>query len=1193
MKIFKTFSLLYRWFMIIPRIMRISHIHTRLESILDRSFALSHNTLEVIGPSSSFSLAHLLAQSYSKNINGLPHLVVVSSLEEADSFKKKLDTFHSPFEATILQHYDVSPYSTLVPNDSVSKERISFFHKAQNAKPGQIFITPIRSLLQKSVPFHFLKKFSFTISEGDELPQNIAKKLSDLGYQSSPLAEDKGLFAIRGGIIDIYSPAHDHPVRIELFGDLVESIRFFSPDTQRTLTNVAKVNIIPAHEVLFQDETLERAIALYKLSLKDRPIVFDETEDIVRQLTRKTYFPGIDFMLPFFFEKLETPLDHFSTPLNIWMLDPLELSRQSDLLFSEIKQDFDSATSLAIRPDYKLLFTHFEGLEFPDESRKIRFSRITIDDDIERSAEILEYKTFPVSEFSDLMTQSQSSQDDRLQKASTKLSSWKRDGYRFFIFARNHQQSERVKLLFDKMGLDTFITKDDQFILDEWLLQQDQNLNLFHILPFYLDESIRLLDEKIIYLRDEDFFGKKSRLKSTQSQKDFQRQAEKLNFGELNPGDFVVHIKHGVGQYEGLKIMPVNGVEAEFLQISYKEKDKLYLPVYRVGQIQKYASGATAQVSLDRLGGTSWEKAKVKVKNHLKDIAAELLQLYAQRAQQNRPPFSQPDGDFMSFEAGFPYDETDDQLRAISDVIHDMTGIKPMDRLICGDVGFGKTEVAMRAAFKAIQDRKQVAVLAPTTVLSFQHVETFKKRFSGWPVEIRELNRFLTAAQVKKTLQELKDGKIDIIIGTHRLLSKDVMYKNLGLLIIDEEQRFGVTHKERLKKMKTSIDTMTLSATPIPRTLNMSLVGIRDLSFITTPPVDRLPTRTFTCKFEPETIRKAILAEIQRGGQVYFIHNRVQSIYSLLDELKSLVPEARIKAAHGQMDEKQLEETMVAFFNHEIDVLLSTTIVESGMDVSRANTIFIDQAHQLGLSQLYQLRGRVGRSKQRAYCYLLIPKGKSIDKDAQERLRVIQENTALGSGLRIAQHDLEMRGSGNILGEEQSGHVNLVGYDLYMDLLNEALSEAKGEDNTNIELDPEINLKIPALIPDSYIPDIRLRLSYYKALSNIHSQEDLSDIEDELRDQFGPLPDQVLNLMGIMLLRYICKKIGIKDLSTGLKTLSLTFTEKTTLKPETVIGLAMRENKKYTITPDNRLIIRMNNQNLPNIFDELEYLQKL
>ncbi|MCB0412082.1 MAG: DEAD/DEAH box helicase, partial [Bdellovibrionales bacterium] len=463
-----------------------------------------------------------------------------------------------------------------------------------------------------------------------------------------------------------------------------------------------------------------------------------------------------------------------------------------------------------------------------------------------------------------------------------------------------------------------------------------------------------------------------------------------------------------------------------------------YLPVYRIGQIQKF-SGPANTAMVDKLGGQGWEKTKTKVRSHLRDVANDLLKLYAQRAQLERPPFSPVDQDFLSFEAAFPYDETKDQLKAIESIIEDLTHRRPMDRLICGDVGFGKTEIAMRAAFKAVQDGKQVGVIAPTTVLTFQHLETFRRRFRGWPLQIKGLNRFISKSDQTTTLAELKTGAVDILIGTHRMLSKDVEFKDLGLLIIDEEQKFGVRHKERLRKIKNSVDTLALSATPIPRTLNMSLMGIRDLSIINTPPVDRLPTRTFVCRFDAETIRKAVESEIARGGQVFFIHNRVQSIYALADELRSILPNVRMRIAHGQLPEDELEKAMVAFFNHEVDLLLCTTIIESGMDIPRANTMFIDQAHQLGLSQLYQLRGRVGRSKERAYCYLLIPKNKTLDKDAQERLKVIQENTALGSGFKIANYDLEIRGAGDLLGEDQSGYINAVGYELYLELLQEEI----------------------------------------------------------------------------------------------------------------------------------------------------------
>jgi len=1179
--------------------MKVSHIHLHLESIFDRLFALSttlsSSKIELIGTSSPLALSFFLAQSYSKKINNLPHLIITSSLEDAELLRLHFQSLHCPKETHLLPFHDVSPYSTLIPNDFVAKKRVGWIHAAAQSQPGDIFIAPIQALQQKTIPYSVLHQSCFKVTEGSEISSRFTKDLERMGYQASPYVEDPGQYALRGGIIDIFSPAHDHPIRFELFGDLVESIRLFSAETQRTIKALTSADIIPAHEVIYNNISIESVLNNFNSSIRDRAINKEEAQEIAHGLTRYHFFPGIDFMLPFFYENCPSPVEHFSSPLNIWFLDSIEINRISDLFKDEMKQGFEQSPTLTLRPPWNQLYGSLEQIPFPPESRPIYWNRIAIAD-LENphqvAVETIDYQASAPTELSTLLSGHPIGSDPWIELVRARLKKWRSDDYTVFIFGRNHQQSERLKQYLEKIPFNIQITGDDEFLLDDWSLLQKRDPELLHILPQYLGESLRWVDEKIIMLRDDDLFGSKSRLKKSQSQKEVQKQFERLSFGDLNPGDFVVHTKHGVGRYEGLKVMPVNGISAEFIQLAYKDTDKLYLPVYRIGQLQKYSSGLSS-VSLDKLGGTSWEKAKVKVKAHLKDIANELLQLYATRSQLHREAFSAPDKDYESFEAAFPYDETNDQIRAINDVISDLTSTKPMDRLICGDVGFGKTEIAMRAAFKVAEDRKQVAILAPTTVLTFQHFETFKKRFQGWPIEIRALNRFVSSQDVKKTLQETKDGKVDILIGTHRLLSKDVVFKNLGLLVVDEEQKFGVSHKEKIRRLRTSVDTLTLSATPIPRTLNMSLVGIRDLSFINTPPVDRLPTRTYTCKFEAETIKKAVLAEIARGGQVYFIHNRVQSIYGVADELRAILPDVRIRVGHGQMEEEELEQTMVAFFNHEVDVLVCTTIVESGVDVPRANTIFVDNAHQLGLSQLYQLRGRVGRSKQRAYCYLLIPKGKNIDKVAQERLRVIQENTALGSGLIVAQHDLELRGTGNILGVEQSGVADLVGYELYMDLLNETLAEAKGEAPADFELDPEINLRIPALIPDSYIADIRLRLSYYKSLSNIKSQEDLIELEDDLKDQFGVIPEPVHNLMGVMLLRLKCKHLGIRDLTAGLKNISLLFSERTPLKPEVVIQLAMRENKKYALSPDSKLTIRMNQISITRIFEELEQLEKL
>ncbi|MFP5518385.1 MAG: transcription-repair coupling factor [Bdellovibrionia bacterium] len=1171
--------------------MIIEPLHLRLDSLLDNALLSKGKELQIHGTSSPLLIALLLAYGNNKNIKSLPHVIICSGLPEAQRLKQLIYFFDPQRKVFLLESFDVGPYSGLYPKETLAAHRAGFLQHALEAGPLDIFICPVEGLLQKTIPYSLFKKHSRVFHVGDELPSDLNNFLFELGYRASPLVEDIGHYSIRGGIVDIYSPYYEQPLRIELFGDQIESIRFFSTADQRSQHEVKKFYLTPAKEYLFHDEYHEKFLARFKSSLSSRKIASPEADELIRALVLKQDFPGIDFVFHQCFTETSSVLDYFSSESVFWYLDPLEILRTADEFISSQKSEFQAAKEQIICPDLESIYQRYDELRFPKESLHLSFSNLVYLDEENASNKTLEYKTFSPTELQSTLQQHPFGEALWLKLVHDKISDLRNNEYRVFIFAKNRTSAERLKLLLDKSGLRVSLEDGQSLLWDEWESTQARDSSLVHIIVRGLSESLRLPEERLLFLRDDDFFGKKARHSSSAAE-DFQKNAKRLSFGDLKVGDYVVHVKHGIGTYEGLRLMSIGGVESEYIQVAYKDKDKLYLPVYRVGQLQKYA-GATASIILDKLGGSGWEKTTAKVKKHLKDIASELIQLYAKRAEIKRTPLTWDESDVIKFENNFPFEETEDQLRALRDITRDFQREQPMDRLVCGDVGFGKTEVAMRAAFLAIEAGKQVAVLAPTTVLTFQHFETFKKRFAGWPIGIRVLNRFVSTADVKKCLQELKDGKVDLVIGTHKLLASNIEYKNLGLLVIDEEQKFGVTHKEKIKKLKVNVDTLTLSATPIPRTLNMSLVGIRDLSIINTAPVDRLPTRTFITKFDAETIRKACESEISRGGQVYFIHNRVHSIYGVADEIRTILPKARIRVAHGQMEEHELEKAMLEFFHHEIDILVCTAIVESGMDVSRANTMFIDDAHMFGLSQLYQLRGRVGRSKTRAYCYLLMPKTRKLDPTQQERLKIIQENTALGSGLKIAQYDLELRGSGNILGEDQSGHVNAVGYEMYMDLLAEALADAKGETVDDRELDPEINLRVPAMIPDSYIKDIRIRLGYYKALADIKDSQDLDQIESELRDQFGEIPEPTLNLMGLMLIRKQCKDLGVRDVSAGVKTISLIFTEKTRLKPETIIKLAMRENKKYSITPDNRLNVRMNTITWQSTYEELDYLCKL
>ncbi|MFN8792022.1 MAG: transcription-repair coupling factor [Bdellovibrionales bacterium] len=1159
----------------------------RLEEMLERALRLQPQDIHISGCSSALPLAFLLSQSESPIIGSLPHVVIVSDQKKAEEFKALIEFFDPLRSCLILKEFDVSPYSGLAPQPRVIPARLRFLYAALHAQSrSPVFVSTLPALLQNTLPYSVFQKSIQTVSVGDEIPSDFSDLLSSLGYRAAPLVEDVGQYAIRGGIIDVFSPSYDFPLRFELFGDQIESLRFFDPETQQSLQTLSKADIIPAQETLFLDSEYEKLVSRVRADLQRRQMQGPEVDQLLRSLVLKQTFDGHEFLLPFFYESLSAPLEYFNSPYCLWKVDSLEIQRALDSWSAEISQDERSTSSL-IKPPFGKLFTSPDQMAFSGAEKRVTFSSLS---DLESDTTSTNL-TYPASSPLDLtkISLSETFGTETWSSAFQKrIRAYQEKGARVWITHKNISSLQKIKWALQKMELPDVEAQEGDYLWSSWSHANNKEILL---IPRGLDESGFFAEEGLLLLQEEDLIGKRQR-KSSSSVADFQKKAKRLNFGDLKPGDYVVHVKHGIGVYDGLQVMNIGGLESEFIQVSYKDKDRLYLPVYRINQLQKYSSG-TAQVTLDKLGGIGWEKTKTKVRGYLRDLAADLLKLYAQRAQLQRPPFSWNEGDFLKFEKGFPFEETDDQLRAIDDLMKDFRSARPMDRLICGDVGFGKTEVAMRAAFLVASTGKQVAVLAPTTVLTFQHMETFKKRFKDCPFEIRVLNRFVTPAESKKTLQELQDGKVRILIGTHRILSQDIKFKDLGLLIVDEEQKFGVAHKEKLRKLKVSIDTLALSATPIPRTLNMSLTGIRDLSLINSAPVDRLPTRTFICRFEPETIRKAILSEIQRAGQIYFINNRIESIYGLADELRQIVPEARIRVAHGQMPEHDLEKAMLEFFNHEIDILVCTAIVESGMDVPRANTMFIHESHLFGLSQLYQLRGRVGRSKQRAYCYLILPRNRQIDKTAEERLKVIQENTALGSGIKIAQYDLELRGSGNILGEDQSGHINAVGYELYMDLLQEALAQARGESSEDLELDPEINLKIPALIPSDYIPDIRLRLSYYKALSDIESEAELEQIENELKDQFGVPPEPVLNLMGLMLIRHLCKKLKVRDVSSGLRSISLHFTEKTPLKTETLISLASRENKKYSITPDSRLNIRLNNLSWGLVYEELQYLKTL
>ncbi len=1098
-----------------------------------------------------------------------PQLVIVENMVEAQSFLENY-AFWTDKRAYLLPQYDPHVFAGVQISHRQIQGRLEWLFHALNENDNHVFVAPILGLLQKSMPPETFFDRCIEFKKGDNLSRDIFEKLHTIGYLPSPIVEDRGHFSNRGGLVDIFSPQMKNPVRIELFDDEIESLRSFDPATQRTINEIDGFTVCPAREVaLTPKNILSASQSLLQHNSPDLQVM-------ANHLRKNEYCENLEYHLPLFHPEGHTAFDFFQEKPNVWVLEHVnvETARQNELA---LLNGFYDQSRHPLAPTE--LFADFMTLE-KSFKRKISVERLNIIDSAAGMSErVIQLNTKPINK------PKVTKFNEQMAALLKKVNELPERSFKLFSI-KGKPQFDRLKLAFESEGYTSVFHEEDDF--DFEAVKKDSHFDCLHFFPRKLKQSFLLAPEDMAIFSLEHFLG---RAFQKNARKESTKRSQHLSFGELKENDFVIHAIHGVSQFKGLIKMPVAGIETEFISLEFKDKDKLFLPIYRIHQIHKYSS-EKVEPMLDKLGGSRFANIKTKTKKRLRELAHDLIQLYADRNQATRSPYQIDDSDTIDFFNAFPYQETDDQMKAIENVLEDLTSNKPMDRLICGDVGFGKTEVAMRAAFVVANNKKQVAVLAPTTVLTMQHFETFKKRFKDWPLNIQVVNRLQPATQVKKTLEKTAQGEVDILIGTHRLLSKDVRFKNLGLLVIDEEQKFGVKHKERIRKIKVNVDTVSLSATPIPRTLNMSLLKIRDLSLINTAPVDRLEIRTFICRFDKEIIKRAIETEIQRDGQVFFLHNRVQSIYSVAEELREILPGVPIGVGHGQLKEKELESVMVSFFNNEIKVLVASAIVESGVDIPNANTILINQADRFGLSQLYQLRGRVGRSGRRAYCYLLTEPNKKLTDIAKERLKVIQEHTTLGSGMQIAQYDLELRGAGTLLGEEQSGVIDSVGYEFYMQLLEEAIEEAKGGQR-NETVEPDINLKIKAFIPSTYIANIRLRLSYYRALTQIESENDIDDLEEELKDQFGKPPEEVVNLLGLMLIRHLCMTLGIKDISSGRENLVLSFTDHTPLPVEKVIKLTAQNNKKFSIAPDNRLKIRMKEITWPRVYDEVSQLLKL
>jgi transcription-repair coupling factor (superfamily II helicase) len=1068
---------------------------------------------------------------------------------------------------------DVLPYDELSPSHTLVQERLAALYHLRRGTPTlRAVVLSAKSLAHKVVPAQRFESLCLEISKDKPCDRDaLARQLVGMGYQSAPMVEDPGSFSVRGGLLDVWSPTSEKPVRVELFGDTVEVLKSFDPETQRTIEEIRSIALCPAAELLFTAEGKQsaRTAALQAADEVNRPT--SKTRELLDAVAQGIPSVGVDALLPRLYPEGLDPLQAYlpSGKGVFFVDDPIAVDRALHELQGDLESSYTAARE---RGDIALpISEHFlsaeKALSLGDARRRIDNQNLVLeglggteptvvfglDSTVRIREEILGHH----------------GEDGALSPLVDHLRAWRDEGTRAAIVCGTAGQAEKLKrLLLDrntmvKVHTEPFPTLQPESLRDPSIWA---HLYVGEISSGFVDPA-----GQVAIVSDEDIFGARQRRPARHRRTE---QPFVEGFRELKEGDLIVHVDFGIGRYLGLVKKQLAGVLGDFLLLEYAGGDKVYLPVYRMRQVQRFMGSNPDSVRLDKLGGTSWEKTKKRVKEELLKMAGELLRIYAARKAHPGFHFSEPDRFYRQFESEFEFEPTPDQQKAIDDVLSDMTSGKVMDRLVCGDVGYGKTEVALRAAFKAVLDHKQVAVLVPTTVLAAQHGMTFGRRFKDYPVRVEVISRMRKPEEVRATLRRAALGQVDILIGTHRLLGNDITFKDLGLVIVDEEQRFGVKHKEALKKLRTQVDVLTLTATPIPRTLHMSMAGVRDMSIIATPPADRKSIRTLVMKFDPVQIAEAIRREMGRGGQVYFVHNRVQSIAAMERFLHELVPEARIAVGHGQMAEGRLEEVMTAFVERRYDILLCSSIIESGLDIPSANTIIVNRADGFGLAQLYQIRGRVGRSAQRAYALLLIPAKRPVTPDAVRRLEVLQAFTELGAGFTIASHDLEIRGAGNLLGPDQSGTIAAVGFDLYAQLLDEAVRELKGEPPRE-ELDPDVTLPLPAFLPDGYVEDVHQRLVLYKRFSQISGDDDLGDLRAELVDRFGEIPVEVDNLSELMRLKVELRRLHLRALEWGPGRLVLTLGQAATIDPAKLAGFIQRARGAYKLTPDMKLVARI------------------
>jgi transcription-repair coupling factor (superfamily II helicase) len=1059
-----------------------------------------------------------------------------------------------PDDVVSLPARDVLPFQNLSPHPELQEERATALWKIATGK-ASIVVTPVAAaaILLRSAEYY--SDLARMVRRAESLDiDSLLAHLNVVGYESSDVVEMPGQYALRGGILDVYSPEAERPVRIEFFGDEVESIRRFDPASQRSSNPIDEALLLPLTETPVTDQIL----GAIHTRLSGKRV--SGSEEIVEAAIRAggvTTFPGWEFYAPV------AGADHAVfdlLPRSAVVLDEPELLRSEfDRFWTRVVEAHErSGVGNLVRP---------ADLYLPPEDWWKKVASLTGADvehlGITRSADestTVTFLTQPTPRFHGAVP----TMLEEVQKLTA-------DGKQVMFAAPNTGEVERLADIFTEYNVSFRLgsrTRGGESYADEtsYFAGEVQTTTLAKA---YVPDGVLIPEANLAIFGARDLFDESDTVASRPQRQKSKVSAFLSDFRDLQVGDYVVHVEHGIGQYQGLKEINQGDGTAEFMLLEYAETARLYVPLTRLDLIQKYRSSEGAKPALSHLGTQAWAKTKARVRKAMKDMADELLKLYAQRKMAQGHAFPEGNEFVREFEDAFEFSETEDQAQAITDVMLDMESSQPMDRLLCGDVGYGKTEVAMRAAFKAVSDNKQVALLAPTTVLAFQHFETFKQRFGPFPVTVEMISRFRNPKQQKEILQKLEAGKIDILIGTHRLLSKDLKFADLGLLIVDEEQRFGVRHKERIKQMRKQVDVLTMSATPIPRTLHMSLVGLRDMSVIETPPKDRMAIQTVVASWDDKLIQSSIEQELERGGQVYFVHNRVETIWEIAAKLQELVPKARIIVGHGQMAETELEKVMLKFMHHEADILVATTIIENGLDIPLCNTILINRADRLGLSELYQLRGRVGRSNRRAYAYLLIPRELELTPIARRRLAALKEFSDLGAGFKIAALDLELRGAGNLLGGEQSGHIEAVGFELYTQMLDRAVRDMKGEVAPD-EAETQLNLGLNIRIPADYIPEENQRLRMYKRVAGVETESQLADVGSELEDRYGPPPPAVRNLLDYASLKLLCLRVGVNAIDRKRDSVTLKFRQNAAVDPEQLARFVSAQ-RGAQFTPDGML----------------------